>query len=180
MHEARAALARGLTKLRANGEAIGALLPMVVPEAKALLGLADPASALATLESAFAGEGRHDEAAVTRELRAIGGGLDDGAHAELRARRHTFDPSAPVPPVCRRVDSATSSRSVAITAAAPVASRLSRFAVCRVTAMGTAPIWLAICIAARPTPPDAAVIRTWSPEGSRKVELIAGPSTADS
>ena len=37
------------------------------------------------------------------------------------------------------------------------------FAVCRVTAMGTAPIWLAICIAARPTPPDAAVMRTWSP-----------------
>jgi cellulose synthase operon protein C len=109
MHEARAALARGLTKLRANGEAIGALLPMVVPDAKPLLSLADPAAALATLESAFAGEGRHDEAVVTRELRAIGGGLDDGAHAELRARRHTFDPSAPVPPV---LDSATLRASV--------------------------------------------------------------------
>jgi serine/threonine protein kinase len=99
MHEARAALARGLTKLRASAEAIGALLPMVVPDGKALLGLADPAGALATLESAFAGEGRHDEAIVTRELRAVGGGLDDGAHAELRARRHPFDPAAPVPPV---------------------------------------------------------------------------------
>jgi hypothetical protein len=32
-----------------------------------------------------------------------------------------------------------------------------------VTAVGTAPIWLAIWIARLPTLPDAAVMRTWSP-----------------
>ena len=80
-HETRAALARGLTHLKAGGEAVGLLLPMVVPDAGPLLSLADPAGTLGTLESAFAGEGRHDEATVARELRAIAGGLDDGAHA---------------------------------------------------------------------------------------------------
>ncbi|HTB73353.1 MAG TPA: protein kinase [Polyangiaceae bacterium] len=96
MHEARAALARGLTHLRAGAEATSTLLPMLVPDAGPLLSLADPAAALGTLEAAFAAEGRHDEAAVVRELRAIAGGLDDGAHAELRSRRHSSDPAAPV------------------------------------------------------------------------------------
>ncbi len=98
MHEARAALARGLTHLRAGGEAITTLLPALVPDPAPLLSLADPAAALATLETAFAAEGRHDEATVIRELRAIAGGLDDGAHAELRARRHSTDPAVPVAP----------------------------------------------------------------------------------
>ncbi len=98
MHEARAALARGLTKLRAGAEAITILLPALVPDPAPLLSLADPAAALATLEAAFAGEGRHDEAIVVRELRAVAGGLDDGAHAELRARRLSSDPGLPVPP----------------------------------------------------------------------------------
>jgi serine/threonine protein kinase len=99
MHEARAALARGLTHLRAGGEAITTLLPALVPDAAPVLSLADPAAALATLEMAFAAEGRHDEATVIRELRAVAGGLDDGAHAELRARRHPIDAAIPVPPV---------------------------------------------------------------------------------
>ena len=99
MHEARAALARGLTHLRAGAEAASTLLPMLVPDAAPLLSLADPAAALGTLEAAFAAEGRHDEAVVVRELRAIAGGLDDGAHAELRSRRHPTDPAAPVPAV---------------------------------------------------------------------------------
>jgi cellulose synthase operon protein C len=97
MHEARAALARGLTHLRAGAEAIGTLLPMVMPDAAPLLSLADPAAALATLEAALAGEGRNDEATVVRELRAVAGGLDDGAHAELRSRRHPNDPGTPAP-----------------------------------------------------------------------------------
>jgi tetratricopeptide (TPR) repeat protein len=97
MHEARAALARGLTHLRAGAEAIGTLLPMLVPDAAPLLSLADPAAALGTLETAFAAEGRHDEATVVRELRAVAGGLDDGAHAELRSRRHPSDPGTFVP-----------------------------------------------------------------------------------
>jgi tetratricopeptide (TPR) repeat protein len=96
MHEARAALARGLVRARGGAEAIGALMPMLTPDASPLLALADPAGALATLETALAGEGRHDDALVVRELRAIAGGLDDGAHAELRARRHAADPATPV------------------------------------------------------------------------------------
>ena len=99
LHEARAALARGLTHLRAGGEAVGAVLPMLVPDAAPLLSLTDPAAALGTLEAAFAAEGRHDEAVVVRELRAIAGGLDDGAHAELRARRHASDSAIPVQPL---------------------------------------------------------------------------------
>ncbi|HEX3770282.1 MAG TPA: protein kinase [Polyangiaceae bacterium] len=95
MHEARAALARGLVHVRGSAEAVGALLPMLTPDASPLLSLADPAGALATLEAALAGDGRHDDALVVRELRAIAGGLDDGAHAELRARRHAMDPAAP-------------------------------------------------------------------------------------
>jgi protein kinase-like protein len=98
-HETRAALARGLTHLKAGPEAVSVLLPMLMPDAGPLLSLADPAGTLGTLESAFAAEGRHDEAIVARELRAIAGGLDDGAHAELRARRHGNDPAAPVPVV---------------------------------------------------------------------------------
>jgi hypothetical protein len=97
MHEARAALARGLTHLRAGAEATATLFPMLVPDPAPLLSLADPAAALGTLETALASEGRHDEATVVRELRAVAGGLDDGAHAELRARRHPSDPGPFVP-----------------------------------------------------------------------------------
>jgi hypothetical protein len=97
MHEARAALARGLTHLRAGAEATATLLPMLVPDPTPLLSLADPAAALGTLETALAAEGRYDEATVVRELRAVAGGLDDGAHAELRARRHPSDPGPFVP-----------------------------------------------------------------------------------
>ncbi len=96
-HEARAALAKGLTHVGEGAEAIGVLLPMVVPEAAPLLSLSDPAATLATLERAFAAEGRHEEAIVVRELRAIAGGLDDGAHVELRARRLSIDAGVPVP-----------------------------------------------------------------------------------
>jgi tetratricopeptide (TPR) repeat protein len=99
LHEARAALARGLTRARGGGEAVGLVLPMIVPDAAPLLSLADPTETLLTLETAFAGEGRPDDALVARELRAIAGGLDDGAHADLRSRRHVVDPAAPVPVV---------------------------------------------------------------------------------
>ena len=42
---------------------------------------------MSTLELALEGDGKHEEAIVARELRAIAGGLDDGAHVELRTRR---------------------------------------------------------------------------------------------
>jgi tetratricopeptide (TPR) repeat protein len=96
MHEARAALARGLVQLRSGAEAAGILMPMLSPDAAPLLSLGDPAGTLATLEAALSAEGRHDDALLVRELRAVAGGLDDGAHADLRARRHPSDPAAPV------------------------------------------------------------------------------------
>ncbi len=97
LDEARAALAAGLTRLRGAAEAIGTLVPMLVPDASPLLSLRDPAGALATLEIALDAEGRRDEALVARELRAVAGGLDDGAHVALRARRLAIDPRAPIP-----------------------------------------------------------------------------------
>ncbi len=60
---------------------------MITPDASPLLSLHDPAATLATLERAFSAEGQPDESLVARELRVVGGGLDDGAHVELRARR---------------------------------------------------------------------------------------------
>ncbi len=104
----------------------------------------DPAAALGTLEAAFAAEGRHDEAIVVRELRAIGGGLDDGAHAELRARRHPFDPAAPVPSV---LDLATLRANVVpdgvppllFDLAAAIAGAASKFARVDMDALGVSP-----------------------------------------
>jgi hypothetical protein len=76
------------------GEAVALHLPMILSEAGTLLALADPARALATFEAALAAEARQEEALVARELRALGGGLDDGEHASLRARRLAVDPGA--------------------------------------------------------------------------------------
>jgi cellulose synthase operon protein C len=97
MHEARASLAKGLVHMRGGAEAVGLISAMVAPDSSPLLSLADPAAALETLERALTDEGRADEAAVARELRAIAGGLDDGSHVALRARRQRSDPMAPVP-----------------------------------------------------------------------------------
>jgi len=97
MHDARAALARGLLQMRAGTDALGLLEPMVVPDPSPLLALENPANALATFEGALSANGRQDEALVARELRALAGGLDDGAHVELRARRLVVDPAGPVP-----------------------------------------------------------------------------------
>ncbi|HEX8795999.1 MAG TPA: hypothetical protein VF765_33850 [Polyangiaceae bacterium] len=97
MHEARAALAKGLVHVRGGAEAAGMISAMASPDPSPLLSLADPAAALETLERALADEGRADEAAVARELRAVAGGLDDGSHVALRARRQRIDPLAPVP-----------------------------------------------------------------------------------
>jgi hypothetical protein len=97
LHDARATLARGLVEAGGGAEAIAMIASMMLPDASPLLSLPDPAAVLATLERAFAGEGQPDEALVARELRVIGGGLDDGAHVELRARRlapGTLDRSA--------------------------------------------------------------------------------------
>ncbi len=94
MHEPRAALAQGLLSLGVGAEATALLLPFVLSEPGALLALEDPPLALANLEGALAAESRHEEAIVARELRALCGGLDDGALATLRARRVAADATA--------------------------------------------------------------------------------------
>jgi hypothetical protein len=86
-HEARAALALGLLHMGVGAEAASLLLPMLLDEAAALAALRDLPGVLTTLEGALAAESRHEEAIVARELRALCGGLDDGALASLRARR---------------------------------------------------------------------------------------------
>jgi hypothetical protein len=102
MHEARAALAKGLAQSQSGAEAVAVVTPMITPDAAPLLSLRDPGAALGTLERALAMEGRRDESLVARELRAIAGGLDDGAHVELRARRLSYDGAAPAPVVFDR------------------------------------------------------------------------------
>jgi tetratricopeptide (TPR) repeat protein len=97
MHEARAKLAEALVHMRGASDAAAMILSMIDPDASPLLSLGDPAAALATLDAALEGSGRGEEATVARELRAVAGGLDDGAHVALRARRLVVDPSAPVP-----------------------------------------------------------------------------------
>jgi tetratricopeptide (TPR) repeat protein/tRNA A-37 threonylcarbamoyl transferase component Bud32 len=102
MHEARAALAKALVHSGAASEAEALVMQMMARDAGPLVSVRDPASALATLERALAGVGRNEEAVVARELRAVAGGLDDGEHAALRARRLPIDPTAPVSAVLDR------------------------------------------------------------------------------
>jgi serine/threonine-protein kinase len=87
MPEAKVALARGLVALGQGEEATATVLSMMIPDPAPMLSLRDPGAALLALESSFARQGRRDESVVARELRAIGGALDDGSHVELRARR---------------------------------------------------------------------------------------------
>ncbi len=97
LHEARAALAEALVHMRGATDAAAMIVSMLDPDASPLLSLGDPAAALATLDAALEGSGHGEEAMVARELRAVAGGLDDGAHVALRARRSRVDPTAPVP-----------------------------------------------------------------------------------
>jgi tetratricopeptide (TPR) repeat protein len=99
MHDARAAWARGLLAMGVAGESLALLLPMLVPDAAPLLSQENPAALLATLEAALATEARREEAVVVRELRALGGGLDENAVADLRARKLPGDNAAPPAPV---------------------------------------------------------------------------------
>jgi serine/threonine-protein kinase len=89
--DARAALALGLLHMGVGAEAASLILQMLLDEPRALGTLRDLPGVVATLEGALAAETRHEEAIVARELRALCGGLDDGALAALRARRIAQD-----------------------------------------------------------------------------------------
>src|SRR6185437_6438155 len=94
LFETRFHLARALAKIGGNEEAATTLLPMLTPDPHPFLALKDQLAALELLERALSGSRRGEEAIVVRELRAIAGGLDDGAHSWLRSRRLPYDASS--------------------------------------------------------------------------------------
>ncbi len=87
LHETRFELAHALAKAGANEEAARTLLGMMSPDPRPMLGVADPAAALALLERSLTTERRTEEALAVSELRAVAGDLDDGRYAWLRSRR---------------------------------------------------------------------------------------------
>ena len=87
LYETRYELASAFARAGANEDSSKVLLSMMAPDARPILGISDPASALALFERVLGLERRAEEALVVSELRAIAGDLDDGRHAWLRARR---------------------------------------------------------------------------------------------
>ncbi len=87
LHDARVELAQGLARLGAHDEAVLAVMAMVTPSAKPLIGAKDTSVALEVLERSLGADRRPEEAIVVSELRAIMGDLDDGRNGWLRARR---------------------------------------------------------------------------------------------
>jgi tetratricopeptide (TPR) repeat protein len=87
LYETRFELANAFARMGANEDATRTLQGMIAPSAHPLLAIADPASGLSLLEQTLSKERRADEALVVSELRALGGELDDGRKAWLRARR---------------------------------------------------------------------------------------------
>jgi tetratricopeptide (TPR) repeat protein len=87
LYETRFELASAFARAGANEDASRAILTMMTPDARPLLSISDPASAIALLERVLQAERRGEEALVVSELRAIAGDLDEGRYAWLRARR---------------------------------------------------------------------------------------------
>jgi tetratricopeptide (TPR) repeat protein len=87
LYETRFELASAFARMGANEDATRTLLGMLAPSAHPLLAIADPAAGLGLLEQTLSKERRGDEALVVSELRALGGELDPGRKAWLRARR---------------------------------------------------------------------------------------------
>ncbi|MDB4997514.1 MAG: domain protein putative component of TonB system, partial [Myxococcaceae bacterium] len=93
LHETRLQLANALARSSFNAEAADHIATLLVPDARPLLSLRSPATALDVLERALAADRRTEEALVARELRAVAGALDDAGQLWLRARRHVHDSS---------------------------------------------------------------------------------------
>jgi hypothetical protein len=95
LHEARFVLAKALAHARAHDEVIKHMLALLSGDGfPPLMLLPDAPLGLELLENAFAAEQRHEQALVTRELRALGGGVDDVSRSALSARRLRYDPGA--------------------------------------------------------------------------------------
>jgi len=87
LHDTRLALAQAFAQAHAPEESARALIDLLVPDSRPLLSLASPWAALRLLEQQLALAGRAEHALVVTELRTLGGDVDDGQHASLRARR---------------------------------------------------------------------------------------------
>jgi tetratricopeptide (TPR) repeat protein len=86
-HDARATQARGLARVGAHREAVAMALPLFEEDARPLLSLAKPDALLDMLEGSLNTARREQEALVVREVRAVGGAVNDGVVVGLRARR---------------------------------------------------------------------------------------------
>ena len=87
LFETRYELASAFAKAHAHEDAARTVMAMIVPTARPLMALGDPAAALGLLEGALVAERRGEEALAVSELRAVAGDLDEGRHAWLRSRR---------------------------------------------------------------------------------------------
>jgi tetratricopeptide (TPR) repeat protein len=91
LSETRFELASAYSRAEAHDDAIRLLSTMVTPDSKRLLASSDPNVVLSLLERELLQVHRAEEALAVSELRAIGGDLDDGRHAWLRARRRNLE-----------------------------------------------------------------------------------------
>jgi Tfp pilus assembly protein PilF len=87
MHETRFELASAFARAEAHDEAVRVLQSMITPDARRLMGTADPAAVLQLLERELVALHRTEDALTVSELRAVVGDLDEGRYAWLRARR---------------------------------------------------------------------------------------------
>jgi hypothetical protein len=87
LFETRIEIAKTLFRLGGPDEALIELFRLVHPDATPLLSLPDFGGGLGLLEEVLTAAKRPEEAIVINEWRALGGVLDDGRHAWLRARR---------------------------------------------------------------------------------------------
>jgi hypothetical protein len=85
--DARATLGRGLEAANRNAEAIQVLRDVMLADADTFARLADLPAALASLEAAFAKEGRVEERLAVEEVRACLGDVKPERMARFRARR---------------------------------------------------------------------------------------------
>ncbi len=87
LHEARLVLAQAFAKAGAPSESALSVIDLLVPDARPLLALASPSTALQLLEQQLSLAGRAEHALVVTEIRCVAGEVDDGRQASLRARR---------------------------------------------------------------------------------------------
>jgi hypothetical protein len=130
--DARAALGRGLDAANRNAEATQVLRDVLATDIESLAKSGELSTALASLESALAKDGRAEERLAVEEARACLGDVKPERIARLRARR--MPPEAPLPAVFAGaelhrllVPEAHSPMLLVAAAIAPIAAKALRF-----------------------------------------------------